>query len=98
MKRKRMKDAGHVEYIKIDFSKDAPQQMMNELYKKDIQSVIIEGGTKLLQSFIDQNLWDEARIFTGNKWLGEGVKGPVINGKFTSKENILDDELILLVN
>ena len=88
--------SGHVDYIKIDFSKDAPQQMMNELYKKNIQSIIIEGGTKLLQSFIDKGLWDEARIFTGNKWLGDGVKAPVLEGKIISKETILDDELIVL--
>jgi diaminohydroxyphosphoribosylaminopyrimidine deaminase / 5-amino-6-(5-phosphoribosylamino)uracil reductase len=88
--------AGSVEYIKIDFSNDAPQRMMNELYKRDIQSVIIEGGTKLLQSFIDINLWDEARIFTGNKWLGEGVKAPLLKGEIISKDNIEDDELIIL--
>lgn len=89
---------GVIHHIKIDFNGNVPEQIMNELYKKDIQSIIIEGGMKLLQSFIDKGLWDEARIFTGNKWLGEGVKGPLLKGEIVSKENLLDDELIILKN
>ena len=40
------------------------KNILKELYKQKIQSVIIEGGTTTLQSFIEENIWDEARIFT----------------------------------
>ena len=88
----------NIEWIKIEFTNAFHQQMKDALHKRNIQSVIIEGGTKLLQSFIDSGLWDEARIFTGNKWLGNGVKAPSLNGRIISKEPILDDELLLLTN
>ena len=56
------------------------ENILEELYKLNIQSVIIEGGSTTLQSFIDNNLWDEARVFTTNKTLNEGVKSPNIEG------------------
>jgi len=49
------------------------------LFCRKIISVLIEGGTQLLQSFIDAALWDEARIFTGTARFGDGVKAPVMN-------------------
>ncbi|MDP7430433.1 MAG: bifunctional diaminohydroxyphosphoribosylaminopyrimidine deaminase/5-amino-6-(5-phosphoribosylamino)uracil reductase RibD, partial [Flavobacteriales bacterium] len=67
-------------YIKINFN-NLINNILEELYKQNIQSIIIEGGTKTLQSFINDNLWDEARIFTANKKLVDGVKVPTIEGK-----------------
>ncbi|MBT8260877.1 MAG: bifunctional diaminohydroxyphosphoribosylaminopyrimidine deaminase/5-amino-6-(5-phosphoribosylamino)uracil reductase RibD, partial [Bacteroidia bacterium] len=49
-----------------NFNKPLAQQICNLLYQENINSVIIEGGTKTLQTFIDENLWDEARVFIGN--------------------------------
>jgi len=55
-------------YVEIDFnSSDLIQNILNYLYKEKIQSLIVEGGSKLLQSFIGQDLWDEARIFKNDK-------------------------------
>lgn len=68
------------------------------LYKNEIQSVIIEGGTKTIQSFIDANLWDEARIFKGNLSFGSGIKSPAINFNNAEKQSILEDELIKIYN
>ena len=72
--------------------------ILSELYKLNIQSIIIEGGSKTLQSFIDENMWDEARIFTANKTLGEGVKAPTIVGGIISEEDIGGDQLKLMSN
>ena len=59
------------------------------LVKHQIQSVIIEGGSKTIQSFIDKNLWDEARIFTGKNIFESGTKAPLIKGKIVeSKTNL----------
>jgi diaminohydroxyphosphoribosylaminopyrimidine deaminase/5-amino-6-(5-phosphoribosylamino)uracil reductase len=50
-----------------------------ELYKRNIQSVIIEGGRKLLTSFIESGMWDEARVFYSEKRIGKGIEAPRIN-------------------
>lgn len=52
--------------------------MLHTLYSRGIQSVFVEGGQKLLQSFIDQDLWDEARVFGGPQFFGKGTKAPAI--------------------
>ncbi|MGZ3894910.1 MAG: bifunctional diaminohydroxyphosphoribosylaminopyrimidine deaminase/5-amino-6-(5-phosphoribosylamino)uracil reductase RibD [Bacteroidia bacterium] len=83
------------EYVKIDFSESVLPQVMNELYKRNMLSVIVEGGAQLSQSFINENLWDEARIFTGNKTFGEGSKAPQISGKKISEMQLGEDRLVV---
>lgn len=63
-------------FEEINFSKNIAKQICKVLQKHQIQSVIIEGGTQTLQTFIDENLWDEARVFTGNSMFKTGVKSP----------------------
>ena len=82
----------------IDFSKDISSQICDLLYRYKIQSVIIEGGAKTLQTFIDANLWDEARVFIGNSVFKEGTKSPVISGKIISEEKIKEDMLRIYKN
>jgi len=84
-------------YIKINF-KNLINNILIELYKQKIQSVIIEGGTKTLQSFIDENTWDESRIFTTNIKLKNGVKSPSIKGGKSSKTQINTDLLKIILN
>jgi diaminohydroxyphosphoribosylaminopyrimidine deaminase/5-amino-6-(5-phosphoribosylamino)uracil reductase len=50
-----------------------------------IRSVIIEGGRQTLQTFIDANLWDEARVFRGTIHLKEGTAAPILSGFFGQK-------------
>ena len=59
-----------------------PQEICKTLYKENIQSVIIEGGSKTLARFIESNVWDEARIFTGPIHLKDGIKAPVLSKTF----------------
>ncbi|HSV87071.1 MAG TPA: bifunctional diaminohydroxyphosphoribosylaminopyrimidine deaminase/5-amino-6-(5-phosphoribosylamino)uracil reductase RibD [Bacteroidales bacterium] len=47
------------------------------LHSLNIQSVLVEGGRQLLQTFIDEGLWDEARVMVGQQFFGQGVKSPV---------------------
>lgn len=68
------------------------------LFKVNINSVIIEGGTKTLQMFIDENIWDEARVFIGNNTFGDGTKAPSFSGTLISEENILNDTLKIYHN
>ena len=82
-------------YIKINFN-NMTKNILQELHKQNIQSIIIEGGTKTLQSFIDKKLWDEARIFTTKKTLIEGVQPPTIVGEIISEDETGDDRFKIL--
>ena len=75
----------------INFSNEISNQICDLLYRYKIQSVIIEGGAKTIQTFIDTNLWDEARAFTGKSIFKEGTKAPVLKNKISSEEKIKDD-------
>ncbi|CAM3857502.1 bifunctional diaminohydroxyphosphoribosylaminopyrimidine deaminase/5-amino-6-(5-phosphoribosylamino)uracil reductase RibD [Flavobacterium cucumis] len=68
------------------------------LYQNDIQSVIIEGGSKTLQSFIDVNLWDEARVFKGDITFQNGTLAPNISGNPVASFDIMNDELKIFKN
>ncbi len=91
-------DRNHVSYFKTDFSKNILPQVMEVLYERKIISVIVEGGAHLLKSFIEDNLWDEARIFTGNKFFQSGLKSPLIKGKELFRLPVNGDELVNLKN
>lgn len=82
----------------IDFSKNVTQQICDLLFKKNINSVIIEGGTKTLQTFIDTNLWDEARVFIGQPKFNKGLKAPKLNANLISEERIGTDKLKIYMN
>lgn len=71
--------------------------LVQDLYKRKIQSVIIEGGTKTLQAFIDAELWDEARIFVSRQRFHDGIAAPVIAGSVDSQQTIKNDWLKILV-
>ena len=68
--------------------------VLEDLYQRKIQSIIIEGGTILLQSFIDLGLWDEAFILKSNLNLEDGIKAAVIGGREVLRENLGDNLLI----
>lgn len=82
----------------VDFTQNLAQQILNELYQHNIQSVIIEGGRQTLQTFTDENLWDEARIFIGNKSFENGIKRPNIALGRSEKHSIGNDELVISRN
>ena len=82
----------------IDFQQNIAQQIVDKLFQHQIQSVIIEGGAQTLQTFIDANLWDEARVFIGNCTFEKGVKAPVLNTSPFKKEKIGTDELLIIRN
>ncbi|RCW90906.1 bifunctional diaminohydroxyphosphoribosylaminopyrimidine deaminase/5-amino-6-(5-phosphoribosylamino)uracil reductase RibD [Winogradskyella arenosi] len=81
--------------VSIDWSlkQDIAKQICAVLYQRNINSVIIEGGAQTLQTFIDENLWDKARVFIGPSQFNEGVKAPKLNGLLVSEQSILDDTL-----
>ncbi len=87
----------NLEFIKIDFHKEIHNQILFHLHKKEIQSIIIEGGKEFLDSFISKNLWDEARVFVGEKHFYDGVKAPKILGKIAATEYLEETKLFVIV-
>jgi diaminohydroxyphosphoribosylaminopyrimidine deaminase / 5-amino-6-(5-phosphoribosylamino)uracil reductase len=80
-------ESNNLKFIKIDFERNFPQNLLSALYHEKLQSVIIEGGSNILSSFLSQGLWDEARIFTGKSVFGTGIDAPRI-----SSENLLHEK------
>ena len=82
-----------ITYELIDFQKDVAAQICEKLYQHKINSVIVEGGSQTLQTFVDAGLWDEARVLTGNTSFSQGLKAPVFTGGLTAKTKIDRDTL-----
>ena len=88
----------NVSCIKIDFNENIIPQILNVLYDLDIQSVVIEGGSQTLDSFINHGLWDEALVFTGNRIFNKGVPSPKLNKTATLTETYVDSILEVFYN
>lgn len=69
----------------IIFSDNIAKQICELLYHRNIQSLIVEGGTTVLQQFIDANLWDEAFVFVGESAFEMGIKAPILKNAFFQK-------------
>ncbi|TVZ55201.1 diaminohydroxyphosphoribosylaminopyrimidine deaminase [Lutibacter sp. Hel_I_33_5] len=85
-------------YEEINFTNNIAKQICDVLHKHKIQSVIIEGGALTLQTFINENLWDEARVFVGDAHFKSGVEAPDFSGKLLSEEKIMNDDLKIYKN
>ena len=88
----------NMELLTVDFAKGLENQLLKELYEREIVSVIIEGGAMLINSFVKRNFWDEARVFVGNQFFGDGVKAPAFNGKLFSYDQVGDSKLFTYRN
>ena len=71
-------------FIRIDFGQDIIPQILTELYNRKIQTLLVEGGSMLLQSFIDAELWDEIYIEHARTKLYEGVESPRVSSGHVS--------------
>lgn len=82
-------------YYKIDKEKNVVSEILNALYQLNIQSVIVEGGAKLLQSFIDAGLWDEASVISNEELvIKNGLTAPNLTSALkVDEEKILSDRI-----
>ncbi len=70
------------------------EDLVSDVYQRKILSVMVEGGSRTLQHFIDKNLWDEVRVFRTNKTFGRGIPRPALHhAECSGKDVIMDDEL-----
>jgi len=95
---KKSADEVNLKWIKLHREKFI-EELISDLYKKEIQSVLIEGGSYLINSFISKNIWDEARIFVSENTFGEGIKAPdLYHASMVSKNKIFNDEILFFKN
>lgn len=66
----------NLEYISIDFTRPVIRQVLEQLARRKIGSLLVEGGARLIRHFVEEDVWDEARVETAPVCLGEGVKAP----------------------
>lgn len=87
-----------VRYVQLDFAEDIIPQLLQRLHAAGKQSLIVEGGAVLLRHFIDAGLWDEARVFTGNITLQQGIPAPVLKFPPAMTMDIAGDMLHVYTN
>jgi diaminohydroxyphosphoribosylaminopyrimidine deaminase / 5-amino-6-(5-phosphoribosylamino)uracil reductase len=92
------KKNGSVEWVRLSFNDKNLSLVLDDLYQRELLSIIVEGGKELLEYFITCNLWDEARVFTGEKKFIRGLKAPEIAGRIVSEELLLTDRLCVFRN
>ena len=85
----------NLRYLKYD---ESLTHLLQRLADQRIQSIIIEGGAKTLQWFINEDLWDEARVFTSATNFEEGIASPSIAGKLISDTSDSGDRLEIYAN
>ena len=78
-------------YLKADFN-NLNEDILNQLYNRDILSIIIEGGTITINSFIEKNLYDEIRVFTADKLLEKGINSPELPDINLIKTSIINND------
>lgn len=88
----------NTEYINIEFGELFINNLMDILFQREISSLFVEGGQEVLKTFINQNIWDEARVFTGDKHFHLGVDAPQIKGTLVSNEILRGNMLSIYRN
>ena len=86
-------DRQNLLYYKLDKGVPVVSSVLKACYQLQIQSILVEGGTRLLQSFIDEKVWDEVRIIENSQLIiDDGLQAPVLSDHlFTASENISTD-------
>ena len=85
----------NLEYWQLPFDKMLLPNILTKVHKKGLNSILVEGGSALLNSFLGQNLWDELRIFTNNKIISHpnSIDAPSPTGILVNSYKI-DDNLL----
>lgn len=87
-------DRHHVQHLLVDDTHDL-DALLSALHNMGIGSLLVEGGTRLLNSFIGAGVWDEARVLVGNTFFGGGLQAPLIKQDPIEHHLVGDDQLYL---
>lgn len=85
---------GKTRWIQILFDEKLLINILAELNKLNVNSLLVEGGASLLQSFINQGLWDEAFVEIADREFSKGVAAPNI-GKDPTAEQFAEGSKLL---
>ncbi|MGQ9619549.1 MAG: bifunctional diaminohydroxyphosphoribosylaminopyrimidine deaminase/5-amino-6-(5-phosphoribosylamino)uracil reductase RibD [Bacteroidales bacterium] len=94
----RYADTGNSKMVLLDEKEIAAERICETLYNENIQSLLVEGGARVLEHFISNGLWDEARIFKGFINFRKGVRAPVTEGEEISVMSFETSLLRIIIN
>jgi diaminohydroxyphosphoribosylaminopyrimidine deaminase/5-amino-6-(5-phosphoribosylamino)uracil reductase len=83
-----LKPKENLRRVKIPGEQDMLDGILDFLYANEIQSLIVEGGRATLDGFIKRNLWDEARVFTGDQLFRSGIRAPHLEADASEKHQM----------
>lgn len=86
----------HSEYIQLNFDEVILPQMMAALFARNIQSILVEGGTYTLEQFLAANLWDEIRVVESKNKIGAGVAAPAVDLSRVVSKKVGEDNYYLI--
>jgi diaminohydroxyphosphoribosylaminopyrimidine deaminase / 5-amino-6-(5-phosphoribosylamino)uracil reductase len=92
----RRNDLPHVEQVLLN-GDDPLRDVLHELHQRSIRSLLVEGGARLLNTFLEQSVWDEARVITGRHTFGSGTPAPAMPLPARSME-LAGDHIDLYMN
>lgn len=73
-------DQSGISYITLDFSRPIIEQILQALYERNLQTLLVEGGSTLLNAFLEVGSWDEIHLETSDQRIGRGVPAPSLDG------------------
>ena len=91
------KESDNVIFLKAE-NKKMIESLMKYLQKIEIISLIVEGGKKTIEYFLDANYWNEARVIIGDKKFTNGIKAPNLNRKYSNVESLGKDRIYTYFN
>lgn len=91
------KELDNVIFLNVE-NKNMIKSLMKYLYKIGVISLIVEGGEKTIESFLNCNYWNEARVIKGDKKFINGIKAPDINRKLSNIEYLGKDQIYTYFN
>ena len=81
---------GNVTSIQINFEENVVEQVLHKLYEKDIATLMVEGGSMLISSFVESDFWDEAFVEVANIEIGCGIRAPLVRGSTINAKKYID--------
>lgn len=91
-------DKPNVQFIKIDFDDKCLENILRIIYERNIHSVLVEGGARILKSFIESGLWDEANIEVSPQIITEGVVAPILHLQPVTRKTIENHDWLYYKN
>jgi diaminohydroxyphosphoribosylaminopyrimidine deaminase/5-amino-6-(5-phosphoribosylamino)uracil reductase len=71
-------EKGNSTFVQIDFDENFLANFLRDLYQRKIQSILVEGGAILLQAFLNEELFDEIRVFKSPTAIKKGTAAPLL--------------------